>query len=339
MQKKISILKHISNEFKFNYILFLLLITLIIFIYSTYAWFSATFNVEITDFNMRAETDTGLSISLDGNEWSDSVSISEKTIIDDLKNSYSNNTNQWSETINTVSTVGLLNDIDDKFTFFQNKHSKVNYLNKGKVTLIKLDESKSNNNSAVIAFDLFFKNNSGSPYNDNLYIKSDSYIRSLDNNVALNSIRFGMVFMDTIDLDANVFSIQNITCNPTCSSFIYEPNSMLHNEDSVKILKKHNVSVENNKSYPTYAVTKEAENIPIWSGIRDSDVTFNEDVFKIQNTITDFSNPIFSIPNGITKSRVYIWIEGQDIDVLEYFSEGYDVSIKILFEKDLAGYN
>ena len=36
--------------------------------------------------------------------------------------------------------------------------------------------------------------------------------------------------------------------------------------------------------------------------------------------------------------RVYVWIEGQDIDSLETDSEGAEVSISINFIKDTYGY-
>ena len=51
-----------------------------------------------------------------------------------------------------------------------------------------------------------------------------------------------------------------------------------------------------------------------------------------------FDRPLFSIPNGVTKLRVYVWLEGQDIDSLETDSQGAEVSICISFEKDTEGY-
>ena len=50
------------------------------------------------------------------------------------------------------------------------------------------------------------------------------------------------------------------------------------------------------------------------------------------------SEPMFQIPNGITKVRVYLWIEGQDIDALEVHSEGAPLNLSLDLEKDLAGY-
>ena len=44
-------------------------------------------------------------------------------------------------------------------------------------------------------------------------------------------------------------------------------------------------------------------------------------------------------PNGITKARIYIWIEGQDVDSIETDSEGAEVEIGIDFTKDTAGWD
>ena len=62
--------------------------------------------------------------------------------------------------------------------------------------------------------------------------------------------------------------------------------------------------------------------------------------FTVQETLTDdeLNTPIFDIPNGITKARVYVWIEGQDIDSLETNSKGTDVDISVNFVKDTAGW-
>ena len=45
------------------------------------------------------------------------------------------------------------------------------------------------------------------------------------------------------------------------------------------------------------------------------------------------------MPNAVTKARVYIWLEGQDLDSLESYSKGTDLDVIINFVKDLAGYN
>ena len=63
--------------------------------------------------------------------------------------------------------------------------------------------------------------------------------------------------------------------------------------------------------------------------------------FELQETMTEneIDQPLFTVPNGITKTRIYLWIEGQDIDSLETDSSGADLEISLGFVKDTAGYD
>ena len=92
--------------------------------------------------------------------------------------------------------------------------------------------------------------------------------------------------------------------------------------------------------YPTYAYIKEGGPIYVENSVSGSP-NLDQNYFALQETVTedDFENPIFQIPDGITKVRVYVWIEGQDIDSLETNSVGTEVEITIDFVKDQAGYD
>ena len=91
--------------------------------------------------------------------------------------------------------------------------------------------------------------------------------------------------------------------------------------------------------FPTYAYIKAGGPFEIADTVSGS-TALDYNYFKLQDTITesDFSKPLFTIPNGITKLRVYVWLEGQDIDSLETDSQGAEVSISISFVKDTQGY-
>ena len=45
----------------------------------------------------------------------------------------------------------------------------------------------------------------------------------------------------------------------------------------------------------------------------------------------------FEVPSGVTKTRLYIWIEGQDIDSIATDSKGALLDVSINFSKDTAG--
>lgn len=337
-------MKIIFKDFKYNVLILVAFFTSLLFIYSSYAWFSSTLNVDVTFFKISAGTNTGLSFSLDGIHWTNNLTISKETIIDNLNDTYLNHTNQWSDSLTTVSSVGIYTPNKDKFTFLAGRyHSTEHIYGKDYYSISSnyLSEDSKNDNNKFIAFDLFFKNISNSPYPDNLFLSnSTSFLDSSNNeNIALNGLRLGFIFYDSISKKASVSDIQHIGCTTVCNDLIIEPNSRSHTVSSIRIAMEHGVELHDGDEYPTYALIKEDKKINIWSGVHNSNVEYNDSLFLFQKTITNYSEPITKIPDGIMKVRVYLWIEAQDIDVVSTESEGYKIMVKLDFEKDLAGYS
>jgi len=337
-------IEKIRENIRFNTLLFWAFITCLILIYSTYAWFYSSLDVKISNFKAKVDPEMGLYISLDGVNWGSTVDISKENIIDNLNDIYPNHTNQWSKGLTSVSTVGQKTIFDNKFTIYGNKKPylpKFSFLNTDRIDLITLDETKSNSNAEFIAFDLFFKNLTTSPYSDNLYLIDGTrfYNSSVfTDDTAANAIRLGFLFQGSVSKKATVNEIQNISCTNGCSQHIFEPNSTNHNESSINILSQHGVTLEPGIAYPTYAVYRQKDRIQMWAGIENSNIPFDHSTFQKQITATALNTPIGELPSGITKVRVYIWIEAQDIDIVEQVSTGYKVSIILNFEKDMAGY-
>ena len=332
--------KKIIKEFKWELLIFLTGITLI---YSTYAWFSSSLDVNVSDFKMTTNSEAGLTISLDGINWTNNVEITKETILDNLNKTYPNNTNQWSKELGAVSTVGIKNTNSDKFSIYINQNSIVKKKKNPDNLMfspISVLEQEQNNDAEFIAFDIFLKNVTGSPKSDNLYLDkgTEFQIKSEKDNTVINAMRIGMVFMNSISKKSSKTAIQNISCNNNCSQIIYEPNSTLHSSETIELARTHNISLINGQYYPTYGVYAGDTKINLWSGIYDSNYELNTNVFKKQETITDFSRPLAKIPDGIMKVRIYIWLEGQDIDIAELVSDGYELTCSINFRKDMAGY-
>lgn len=342
---KLTKLKEFRNNIRFNTLVFLAFITCLVLIYSTYAWFASTLDVKITNFRAVVDPETGLYISLDGINWGSTVEISENNIITNLKKSYPSHTNQWSDSITSVSTIGLQNNNQSKFTIFGNKKPmlpRFSFLNTDKIDLITLEENQSSTDAQFIAFDLFLKNLTTSPYNDNLYLVEGTRVSNSSeetDDTAANAIRIGFVFMGGgVSKNASTHEIQNMSCRPICAQYIYEPNSTKHNDNSIEILKKHGITLTPGIEYPTYGVYRQKDKVQMWAGVTNSGIPFDNTVFRTQNTSTKINEPIGQIPSGITKVRVYIWIEAQDIDIIEQISTGYEVAVVLNFEKDMAGY-
>lgn len=342
---------HFTRRAKFIFLIVFL--SSVALSFATYAWFSASLNVKIKFFDVKVSTDTGLFISLDGIHYSDSVEISRDSIIKDLKAYYPNHTNQWAANgLWSVSSNGIPNSNVGKFAVFEGQMDK--YKDKARrgiryINTVRMTEDKAYEFGQFISFDIFLKNVSGSPKKDNLYIGAGTYVDFDDTadeetiekmQDIMNSMRIGIVRIAETGLKTDVFTVQNLQCNHGCQSFIFEPNGTYHNSESIEAAEALNIPLVDGTYVPTYGVIAEGKYLDHKSGFVNSGVALDTDHFALQHTLSedDFETPIFQIPNGIVKARVYLWIEGQDIDALEVHSEGAPVFLNLDLEKDLAGY-
>jgi len=102
--------------------------------------------------------------------------------------------------------------------------------------------------------------------------------------------------------------------------------------------------IVNGTTYPTYAIGSEiplGSNVDVYDGLQYNTYTSTAllvdnptftDTYKIMNGT---SRPLFMTlaPNSITKLRIYIYIEGQDIDNYDFASIGKKISVKFGFTK------
>jgi len=318
-----------------------------LFIVASYAWFSTNLNVKVNMFQMSVTKNTGLTISLDGINFDTYVEISKEILIDQLVNTYPNNLSQWSGAgLTPVSTNGIVDSNQDRFDIYAS--SGVRYKNldmkNGYFRIINASEKERSAISNYIAFDLFFKNDSGSPVSDNLYLESSTEIKLAEETNEemeglFNSIRLGFIRIGDVPLNTEPNIIQNISCNNSCTSKIYEPNHTIHNSLSIERALKNGVTLVNGEEFPTYGCIKSGGPILVADAVSGSP-KLDYNYFKLQETIKheELSNPLFDLPSGITKVRVYLWIEGQDIDSLETDSQGAKLDVSINFIKDTAGY-
>lgn len=336
----------IKKEMEFNVLLVLTLMTGIIFVYSTYAWFSSSLNVVISDFRMTTHSTDGIYISLDGVTWSSEVNVTENNLVSLLTESYPGHKTQWAQELGPVSAVRIQDSNQQRYNFYTHKSQRIvrpSYDNTDALDFFKLNEDKVTNQSRFVAFDVFIKNITPSPYSDNLYIDTTSSFTNADPNntddTALNALRMAMIFSDVTSVDSDVDTIQNLGCNGRCRDFIFEPYAYNHSEISIKNAQRHGVNLVNGNFYETYGMIKPGDDIKIWSGVKNDKVSIDPEHYILQDTMTSLERPIFQIPKGIVKARIYIWVEGQDIDIIEHISYGYKVSVSLNFRKDHASLN
>ena len=109
-------------------------------------------------------------------------------------------------------------------------------------------------------------------------------------------------------------------------------------------------TIQNNQAYPTYVVNSKigsANNVDIYDGAEYNTYSattllskFDKDTENLftdsMKDLTGVDRPSFMTlaPNSVTKLRVYIYIEGQDIDNYDFSSIGKKISVAFGFTKE-----
>ena len=318
-----------NKKRKLGSLLLLLFLTVVMLATSTYAWFTANKTVTISDINVYVATSSGLQISTNATDW--------KTLIlnDDITAGYTlqdggntlDDKNQFPNELSAVSTVGtaeagLLNmykgtvaaDMEDGGTF--------------KLTATKETEVKGTS-GAFIAFDIFLKTEKA----EDLYLQNGSGVTVTDGR-ADNGLQYAsrMAFViegNTTATDkpynmANKFEASDIK--------ILEPNYDGHTANGITNGQLYytqygdmsGLTAGKNNAKVAYDGVKDV--ITTGIALAQTNATNNAEKFQRVTTIElkdDFSkaaetesNKLLysSFPAGVTKMRVYLWIEGQDID-------------------------
>ena len=364
---------------------------------STYAWFIGMKTVNVTPFEVNIAAIDGLALSLDGETWSDTVTINEANHLDPAvvgaeedEPGTPDSTNSWSELI-PMSSVGKIDTGSSRLVMYE----------KGSLTPspggYRLMASEVQNKGAseirgYVAFDLFIQNLSGEEYYDEfnvlneeaIYLTPESEVAVADAGVDAaktgieNSVRVAFAQIGRIEAGVDTATGENaraITCAgggtanavSICSrtAQIWEPNDTKHVANAINWYNESCASRDNDKTmfeadaygdfgscsevtdgtaYNTYAVNKVisyAEEVDVYDGAdyngytQSSELTAFPYFTDTMKTKEGVQRPTFMTlaPKSVTKVRVYIYIEGQDVDNYDFASLGKKISVAFGFTK------
>ena len=361
---------------------------------STYAWFIGMKTVNVEAFDVTIAAIDGLSLSLDGKTWSDTVTINKENHADpDTVGAGS--TNSWGGDAGLVpmSTVGKINDTSSRLTLYE-KGSFTATPGGYRVMASEVTNKGASEARGYVAFDLFVKNLSGEAYYTNydpkneeaIYLTTESEVKvadagadadksGIENSVRVAFAQIGRVKADTQDAAA----IRAIKCDSggnvttICSkrdAIIWEPNDTKHVQNAINWYKtscKHRDAADltlagsysgtcgvitDGTYYPTYAVSgviDETDKVDVYDGTEYNGWTTSisatatkgklmkvptfTDTMKLK-TGTERLELMTLAPNSITKVRVYVYIEGQDVDNYDFASLGKKISVAFGFTKE-----
>ena len=279
---------------------------------ATYAWFTANRKVSVEEIDVKAQASGGIQISADAINWSNEVNLDQLKAVD---------TNVIPTTaLKPVTTIGV-NGETGKFKFF------VGELNEAgdKVTLTETNDADNN----YVAFDLYFY--SATPqkikFNDatNIIAKNVGGTDAAVDKGLKKSIRVGLLVQGN-DATATPDTATALANGTIANQQIWEPNADTHTDYAKNMLGASGIMTYMGGTAAGSDVATNAEtNFATVTAATHHLLTSTEAAKYPTGQIFDFQA-------GITKVRVYAWIEGQDIDCEDTASLGTGVGITLSFE-------
>ena len=343
-----------KNNLKLSILLLILL--LLVLIASTYAWFTANQTVTVDSVDVHIEAQNGLQISTNATDWKSLIENEDITT-----KAYAGNKNQLPTSMEPVSTVG---DIDNTTGFMKMYYGKVESDETDgfdKLTATAEAEPVANEQTIpkFVSFDVFLRVNSDT----NLKMTSGSKVVMKDGSTdkgIKQASRVAFCIEGNTPAGSDVKTITELKgaksfSDPAKTVYIWEPNANLHTAAAVAHAKdNYNITTITGgakSDIVTYAGIKQAfatkTLLKDTYTAGDNFSTIKPDYVTLANANGEMLNAdgsegtkekpaeqkIFTLTAGITKVRVYMWIEGQDVDC-ENTASGTDISYNLQFTID-----
>ena len=356
----------------------------LIIIGSTYAWFIGMKTVSVSPFDVEIAVTQGLSLSLNGSTWSETVSINENNY-NDTSVVYAGNTNSWGGNgLVPMSSAGKINKTSSRLTLYK-KGSLTVTPGGYRVMAKEIENGGAKELDGYVAFDLFVRNMSGNAYyservnidnEEAIYLTPESEVvvsatgDNEENSGIENSVRVAFAQIGRVKSNSSVNTITGITCSDgggvlgICdrTAQIWEPNDTKHVKNAINwyksSCKKRNDgtltsysgdcgTINDGTKYPTYVINKDivdTDNVDAYDGLEYNGYTGSITSGKLykfpfftdsDKDLKGTDRPTFMMlaPNSVTKVRVYVYLEGQDIDNYDFASLGKRISVKFGFTK------
>ena len=355
-----------KKKSEMNAMFFIILLALVIFIISTYAWFSTQRNVSITNLNGTVEVAEGLEISLDAQNWSNGLVLGEEEgQLDIIDNAYAGNKNLKPSEMLPVSTLGQVSGQQKDLQMLRGKITNSIQLSDIKAMVETESNPDSDTFPGYFAFDVFLKNSSKQDeLDDVLQLNYDSSLEIMETDKSStglqNTARVAFAkYNGTSDVMADQATILKETAGIGVGAgtsyitdvAIWEPNSNDHVDYIVQNNNKitgAGASFNATTQMDTYALKSTSigqtiADIYKWDGTESNlskqnvlqttktsteDYSIAEGVQNLVST-TDGSTTFGIAPNAICRIRIYLWLEGQDVDCINYASHGGGIKVNI----------
>lgn len=308
---------------------------------TSYAWFTANKIVTVSTLNVNVAATNGLQISTDGLDWKAVITNEDilKTIADG--STYPSNTNQLpieGSSLAPVSSIGTI-DGNGKMEMFHGSLDPDETTGNYMLTATKDNEVKGNQGHFV-AFDLFFQVQERTQ----IYLTENSKVTAeatADTGIQ-NAARIAFINEGNIASGSSGTQIQGLIDASATPTF-WEPNYDVHTPTGVSNALSaygHTTTTTGAAALP-YVGVKAPITTPVEVNAKTDTLFASVDpALKTTQAGINENNyeKIFILEPGITKIRIYMWIEGQDVDC-ENMASGGKINFDLQFSsnKDKAG--
>ena len=327
---------------------------------ATYAWFTANQRVAISPIDVNVSTSSGIQISADGSNWKSILTNADLT---GASGTYTAAVNQLPNTLEPVSTAGTLTSAG-KMEMFLGKvepNESTGDFILSATQSVETNSSGNNSTGKFVAFDIFLKNEQ----NETLYMTPNSKVEFRNSDTGIkNATRIAFITLGHTTTSDTVANIQALNTGVGSAVKFWEPNYDVHTADGVaNAVSPYGINTLNegaNNAWVAYSGVKAA--VPVAANIKREQATealngtyFSSFAYNAsadpaqtiaydaagQNTVNYIAtkegytaSQMLTAENGlaagITKMRIYMWVEGQDVDC-ENNASGGDIRFNLQF--------
>ncbi len=282
----------------------MLIVSAIVLTSSTFAWFSMSKEASVDSMDLTVSSPEGIQISANASAWTASLSVDEIFDNDPATTSrydaYEGNNNLYPADLIPVSGAFAGADSATGYANF----FKATLDDAGKATVSGVTQSKDSQDAAgLIAFDLFFK--VAEPQTVKF---ATSTFKDNSNSKILSALRVAFTPLGTVAIGTDAATVQALNKFTAAKTVSYEVDSLNRSDDATAL------GIASGKLTTEYLYSTGGNGRTATNG-----VLVGSGTGMSGTSVTDQSadsEKAFNLSAGITKMRVYIWVEGQDVDCL-----------------------
>ncbi len=292
----------------------MLIVSAIVLTSATYAWFSMAKRVEVESMELNVTSPEGIQISANTSAFTtkltvDNIKGTDETAAGKRFNAYANHMNNVPETVKPSSTG---------FYFSNNGYPQwfdgsIN--DTGTMDIYKTDEV----GSGIVAFDIFVKVKSRTTVKF-----GKSTVTCAGNDELPTAMRIALVNCGTVTEKAD--STEILAAKPQTNGYkVYEVDAENHTATAT--------AAGASGIMDTVSICNAKTNVPTSAQYNNIVASDNSIAWKRYSPITEADKATIDVAGGISRVRVYMWMEGNDVDCANDVA-GSTINFNLVLEID-----